>query len=346
MAVSQISQPVPRRGSRALAETSGQPGGLTQRMLLHLLETFFRHPFIHLLPLVIFLALGCFTAFSAAKTYRSVGILNATSGTLLSELTGNTPTFGFESTATVTSRNIEQLLTTDAFLDEVIERARLTRAVELGQVSRDAIRASIAAYPQGENLIAVAATTPRPEQSELLAAATLEGFVEWVVNNDVQDAAVRIDTYEDIRDRYRTELNQAIDELNAYLLAHPAGDEDNRPVGETLDIARLQDAVNRADEALTGAETNVNDAQLAQNVARTVVTRQLRTIDEPQLPTMPTAGLRKAAMTIGMFGVLGAMLSLGTVVLAATLDRTIRIPNDVSAKFGVEVLAVVPSARK
>jgi capsular polysaccharide biosynthesis protein len=77
-----------------------------------------------------------------------------------------------------------------------------------------------------------------------------------------------------------------------------------------------------------------------------VVTRQLRTIDEPPMPTFPTAGLRKAAMTIGMFGVLGAMLSLGTVVLAATLDRTIRIPNDVSAKFGVEVLAVVPSARR
>jgi uncharacterized protein involved in exopolysaccharide biosynthesis len=315
-------------------------------MLLHLLETFFRHPIIHLLPLVIFVALGAFSAFSAEKTYRSVGILNATSGTLLSELTGNTPTFGFESTSTVTSRNIEQLLTTDAFLNDVIERARLTGAVESGVLTRGEIRASIAAFPQGENLIAVAATTPWPEQSQALAAATLEGFVEWVVSNDVQDAAVRIDTYENIRDRYRTELNEAVDALNAYLLEHPAGDEDNRPVGETLEINRLQDAVDRADEALTGAETNVNDAELAQNVARTVVTRQLRTIDEPQIPTAPTAGLRKAVMTIGMFGVLGAMLSLGTVVLAATLDRTIRIPNDVSAKFGVDVLAVVPSARR
>jgi capsular polysaccharide biosynthesis protein len=315
-------------------------------MLLHLLETFFRHPIIHLLPLVIFLALGCFTAFSAEKRYSSVGVLNATSGTLLSELTGNTPTFGFESTATVTSRNIEQLLGTDTFLDDVIERARLTSAVENGVLTRGEVRSSIAAFPQGENLIGVAATTPRPEQSQALAAATLEGFVEWVVANDVQDAAVRIDTYEDIRDRYRSELDQSVDALNSYLVAHPAGDEDNRPVGETLEIARLQDAVDRADEALTAAESNVNDAQLAQNVARTVVTRQLRTIDEPQMPTAPTAGLRKAAMTIGMFGILGAMLSLGSVVLAATLDRTIRIPTDVSAKFGVEVLAVVPSARR
>src|SRR5262245_62818278 len=137
MAVSQISHPMPRRGPRALVETSGQPSGLTQRMLLHLLETFFRHPIIHLLPLVIFLALGCFTAFSAQKTYRSVGILNATSGTLLSELTGNSPTFGFDSTATVTSRNILQLMSTDAFLTDVIERAGMTGAVEDGTVSRD-----------------------------------------------------------------------------------------------------------------------------------------------------------------------------------------------------------------
>jgi capsular polysaccharide biosynthesis protein len=329
-----------------MAETSQRPEGLTQRILLNVLETFFRHPLMHLVPILLFGALGVFTAATAQKEYRSAGVLNATSGTLLSDLTGNVPAFGFESTATVTSRNIGQLLSTDAFLTDVIERAGMTTAVESGIVTRDEVRASITATPQGDNLISVAATTPRPEQSQRLAAATLDAFVEWVVSNDIQDANVRIDTYADIRDRYRDELNQTIAALNAYLLEHPAGDERNRPVGETLEIARLQDAVARANEALVGAEANVNDAQLAQNVARTVVTRQLRTIDEPQVPTYAQAGLRQAVMTIGIFGVLGTMLAVGIVVLAAMLDRTIRVPNDVSARFGVEVLAVVPPARR
>jgi len=34
------------------------------------------------------------------------------------------------------------------------------------------------------------------------------------------------------------------------------------------------------------------------------------------------------------------------VVLVAALDRTIRVPNDVEAKFGVDVLAVVPETSR
>ena len=142
MAVTTISPTAPRRGPRPLAETSHQPEGLTQRMLLRLLETFFRHPILHLLPLVIFVALGMFTAFSAEKTFRSVGVLNATSGTLLSEITDNNPAFGLETTASNTSSQIDQLLGTSAFLGDVIERAGMTTAVSNGLISRDEIRAS------------------------------------------------------------------------------------------------------------------------------------------------------------------------------------------------------------
>ena len=113
MAVTSLSHAVPRQTPRQLTEAGQKPEGVTQRMLLHLLETFFRRPILHLLPLVLFLALGVFTALGEHKTYRSVGVLNATSGTLLSELTGNVPSFGFDSTSNVTSRNINQLLGTD-----------------------------------------------------------------------------------------------------------------------------------------------------------------------------------------------------------------------------------------
>lgn len=315
-------------------------------MVLNLLETFFRHPLLHLAPLVLFVALGCFTAIGADKSYRSVGVLNATSGTLLSELTGNTPTFGYESTADVTSRNIVQLLATDAFLDEVIKGAGLTTAVDNGVVTRDEVRGSISAFSKGDNLIAVAASTPRPEQSQRLAASTLEAFVEWVVANDIGDAGLRIETYEGIRDRYQREYDEAAEELRQYLFDHPAGDEANRSAAEEVDIARLQDAVDRADEALTEARTNLDEAQLASDVARTVVTRQLRTVDAPQLPTAPESGLRDTLMTIAIFTALGLMLSIGGIVTVAMLDRTIRVPDDLSAKFGVEVLAVVPSARR
>jgi len=335
-----------RRGVRAMTETSQRPDGMTQRMVLKLLETFFRHPILHLVPLALLLGLGLFSALGAEKSYRSVGILNATSGTLLSELTGDTPAFGYETSANLTSRNVQQLIGTDHFLDDVIRRAGLSTAVDKGLVSRDEIRGSISTWAQGDNLIAVASSTPRPDESQRIAQATLDAFVEYVVSNDIADATVRIDTYEGIRDRYLAEYNEALDALNVYLEEHPAGDEEDRPVAQQLDIARLEDAVSRADDAYVRAETNVNDATLAADVARTVVSRQLRVIDEPQLPIAPLAGLRQAVLTVTIFAVLGAMLSIGIVVVTSMLDRTIRIPQDVTARFGVEVLAIVPSARR
>ena len=67
--------------------------------------------------------------------------------------------------------------------------------------------------------------------------------------------------------------------------------------------------------------------------------------DEPQVPAGPEPRLKKAALTLVLFGVLGIMLTLASVVISATLDRTIRLPNDVTGKFGLDVLAVVPDAR-
>ena len=101
---------------------------------------------------------------------------------------------------------------------------------------------SIVAVPRGDNLVSVSATTPNPEQSVRLATAALDGFVEYVVSNDIADATVRIETYEQIRDENLDRLDAAIDELNEYVATHPAGNEENRPVNERLAIDRVAGA--------------------------------------------------------------------------------------------------------
>jgi capsular polysaccharide biosynthesis protein len=315
-------------------------------MVLHILETFFRHPVVHTLPLIMLLAFGVISAMGATKEYRSSGVLNATSGTLLSELTGSSNAFGYESSANVTSRNINQLLSTQAFVEDVVSRAGVESAIQTGQLTYDDVRTSVSSWPQGDNLVAVAATTPWPEVSQRLASATLEGFVEYVVGNDILDANVRIATYESIRDENLERYNDALDDLNEYVESHPAGSEDARPISEQLDISRLQAAASRAEDAYITATGNVNDARLAADVARTVVERQLSIIDHPGLPSVPVDGLRKAVFTVGVFGVLGALLAIGVVVLASMLDRSVRNPGDISSGLGVEVLATVPSTRR
>ena len=178
-----------------------------------------------------------------------------------------------------------------------------------------------------------------------MATAALDAFLEYVVSNDIADATVRIETYEQIRDDYRTQLDAVINELNQYVADHPAGNEENRPVNEQLEIDRLQDRVTRASDQYQSAEQNVNDARLSSDLARTVVERQLRVIDEPVLPMSPVGGLRASVMTIGIFFVVGTILSAAFLVVRALLDRSIQSPDDVESRFGVEVLAVVPATR-
>ena len=112
------------------------------------------------------------------------------------------------------------------------------------------------------------------------------------------------------------------------------------------DFTRLQDNADRAREQLVAAQDQLDAAKLRSDQAAAVVEQRIRVLDTPELPTAPTAGLRKAVISMMIFGVLGCVLSLASVVVAATLDRTIRVPGDVSSKFGVDVLAVVPETKR
>jgi hypothetical protein len=278
--------------------------------------------------------------------YRSVGILNATSGTLLADLTTSGRNFGYETPSVVTSRNINDLMATEQFLNDVIDRARIRGAVESGAIPRDAIRASVFASARGDNLVVITSTTPSPELSQALGVAVSEGFVDYVIANDMGDQQIRVDTYEQQLAEYTERLDQATAAYEDYMREHPIADEEDRPFVEQLEIEQLQQDLQRATESFLDAEANLDEANLSANVARTVVNRQLRVVDSPNLPGAPLPNRREAAMTVMMFTALGALLSFGFVVVRALIDRTVRTPDDVPAKFGLDVLAVVPQSRK
>ena len=73
--------------------------------------------------------------------------------------------------------------------------------------------------------------------------------------------------------------------------------------------------------------------------------QRIQEVDPPEVHARwSRPRIKKMILTIAMFAAIGLVLAVGLVVLAATLDRTIRIPNDVTAKFGLDVLAVVPDS--
>lgn len=336
------SQPDP-----APSRVNEHPQGLTRRVASGLLETFFRRPIVYLLPLILLFAFGVYTALGADDEYQSVGVLHASSGSLLSELTGDTPSFGYERPSTVTARTINDMMGTSAFLNSVVAEAGLESDIEAGLLTEDDIRDAVTARPHGDNLVAVAAVTPDPVRSQRLADATLDAFVDYVVSNDIADATVRIETYETLREQDLAAYEAARAELDQYLAEHPwSGDPNLRPIDQQLAIGLLQEAVSRADEIYRESDENVDSARIAADVAETVVARQLRIVDEPEVSDAPLAGMRAAAMTVAMFLVIGVVLSAALVVLATVLDRTMRTPGDIEAKFGVDTIAVLPTARR
>ena len=330
------------------ADTSSEPDGVTRRVMLNMFEAFFRRPWLHLLPLILLCALGASSVLSMTPQYQSVGTLNATGDSLLNDLTNasQTPGLNFESPAVVTARQINQLLSTDFFLSKVAEEAGLGTAIKDGTLLKAQIRQYTGASTDGDNLVRVSSTSRNAELSERLAKATMTSYVNYVIDSEVSESTGSAEFLEKRVQETKSDVDAAWDDVTSYLTDNPGADDPKAPPSLALQLQRYRDVLDRAETRHEQALDARDSAELATAQAKTVVQQRLQTVDEPEIPTAPQPRLRKAVFTMFLFGAVGVLLSLALIVMTATLDRTIRVPNDVTAKFGLDVLAVVPDKKR
>lgn len=336
---------VPRPRTPLTADTSSQPEGITRRALLNILEAFFRRPWLHLLPLILMLALGAASAFTGSDSFRSVGTLSVTNESLLSDLTSTASNNAgtFETPATVTARQINELMGTQDFLDKVLAGAGLTDAARQNPVIQKDLVASTGALADGDSIVRVSSTTGQAELSRRLAAATIDAYRAWVRDSYVsQGVSTEKSLTQRVTDR-TTDVNNANAALTTLIDKNPAVPIEQRTPGDQLEFQRLQSAADRAQDKLEEAQDSLDAAKLQSAQAAAVVDQRVQVVDKASLPVAPEGRLKKAALTLALYTVIGLLLSLGSVVVAAMLDRTIRVPDDVTAKFGLDVLAVVPN---
>lgn len=318
--------------------------GTTRRLILNLLEAFFRRPWLFLLPIVIALAWGVTSAVGTPTEYRSVGTISATRESLIGDLTQtpNDQAFSYESPATVTARNVNELLRTREFLTTVLTNA----GVELSDGSNDflflVVRQSVGAFADGENLVRIGATTDDPVQAERLASATLDAYRQWNIDADVAESTRAETFFTDLVAETQLAVDAAREALRDFLVENPVDIEAERPLVQTLDIERLQADLTRAEARNDAARQQLAEARLSTLQATDVVEQRLQVVDRPEVPAFPEARLRKAITTVAVFLVLGTLIATALLVVTALLDRTIRIPEDIEANNGLAVLAVVP----
>ena len=312
-----------------------------------LLETFFRRRWLYLVPVILFSLVGMAKAATSNSGYQSVGVIDVSNGTLLSQLTSvRGQTFGFESPATTTARTMNSVLRTDNFMESVIKEAGVTQAIKTGQLTALGLRQALSASADGDTLVQVVATTDNPELSAKLAKATIDSFIQYTVAGDVSESKAAEDFLQEQLTAYKSSVDKAQQALNDYATTHPGGPQAERPLGEQLQISTLQKAVDEAQSQYTAIQQKADEARLASEQAASDAAQRLRIIDEPSVSTAPEPRLKKSIFSFVIFFFVGMMLSVGAVVLATVLDRSLRTPDDVEHLLGLEVLAVVPDTRQ
>jgi len=316
-------------------------------VVLRLLDTFFRHKWLYLVPVVLMVGVGLWAVTSAEDSYQSFGTVKVESNALLAELTGSQqdPGFGWQTPAGYTADSFNALLRTQTFLDDVVENAGLEQALASGQLTGDDVRASISVYPDGMRLVKVVGTSPFPDVAHRVAEGAMESYVETVRAYEVSDNTVAIEFLRGKLPDYEADVAAAETDLTNWLADHPAPEEGERPEGELVELRRLESAIQTRQERLVDIQNDIAQAELSVEQKSAEVRQRYAVIDPPQEPTAAQPSTKKAIITMAMALIVGCLVSLAGVVIGTILDHTIRFPGDVKERLHTRVLAVVPLAR-
>jgi uncharacterized protein involved in exopolysaccharide biosynthesis len=312
-----------------------------------LLETFFRRWWLFLLPVVLFTGLGLTIVRDRGTSYHAAGVIQVNRDSLLNQITSvrNQTTFGFDSPATYTARQVNTLLDTDSFLDSVVKDAGLTDSLTSGALTRHDVRRAVWAAAQGDELVVMNASARDPELSYRLAGATIKSYLQWEIDSSVTQSQSAEQFFESLLVPYQKRLDDARGALASYVSAHPAaGSDADRPADEQVQIASLTEAVSRADDQLSTARSSLSAAQIANAQTSSDVAQRLRVVDNPLKPTAPDPHRKKDAVTLMMFMILGSIVAGAALVMATLLDRSVRYAEEIEAHLEVPVLAMVPNS--
>jgi uncharacterized protein involved in exopolysaccharide biosynthesis len=292
-------------------------------------------------------ALGAATAFSATKEYESTGTITVVDSTVIGDLTQTGSTgFDFDTPATVTARNINEKLRTNEFLNLVADKLQVDSSEGEKALLRTTIADSVAATADGDQLVRVSATTERPDLSLRLAEATIDSFIDTINATNVLQSQQTVEFFTAQVAEAQAAYEAAEAALSDYLVDNNIDpNSDNVSVAQQAAITSLQADLDRKETQYESRLASLDQANLVASSTQTETEQRLRPTDVPELPAVSQARLKQAVLTVIIFGVLGTLLALASVIASATLDRTIRVPSDITSKFGLDVLAVVPDAK-
>lgn len=316
-------------------------------VLLRLLESYFRHPFLYLLPILLMIGAGGYVFVNTEAVYISKGVLYVQKESLLSTLTSvRDDGFSWVTPADATVDEFKELLETDAFVIAAMEETEWesTRMPdESFDDVVDKLRDAVWVEALGKNnLVLIGATHDTPQIAQQSVEAVTNTYLQWKINADRQDSVAAQLFLVDLIEEHQAQVEEARAAMRAYLEEHPEPLRGNRPDTEELDISDLQSALDLAESRLNEALKKEENARLATNQAESDVGQTYLVIDPPTLPDKPDLSTAEALTGPITLVVVGTIFSILGVIGAALIDRTFRFPIDVRHGLDLPVLAQVP----
>ncbi len=315
--------------------------------MLRLTESYFRHRWLYLLPIVIMLIAAGASIYLAKPEYTAQGVLRVQKESLLAKLTSVKGTdFSWQTPASITVGELNELLRTDAFVRAAIQEtdfeAEMAGGAKAVNDTIKKVRKAVWVVSDGDNQVRIGAVNQEPRLALQMANGIIKTFLRWKVTGDQSESQAAHTFFVDIILRYKTEVDSARQNLYDYLAAHPEPLKGNRPTIEQLEVSRLQNELDLAQTRYASALDKDENALLASAQAEGDVQQSYVLIDAPRMPEQSETSLKQIAIQVAIFAAVGVLLSALGIIGSALLDRSFRFPIDVWHGIQLPVLASVP----
>jgi uncharacterized protein involved in exopolysaccharide biosynthesis len=319
-----------------------------------LLEAFFRHKLLILLPTVLVpMVVTPIVIMSTPAYYESVSGVWVQNPTYL-DVKG-TP--AFTSAAVSQSNQISELLHTRAFMIDVVNRTSLapllqTRSGEARVQDLIDKGVMVTAVAGGTHLITIRTRFSTAQVAVQVAQAIIDAYKQRMSDDQLNQSGVAISFFQSQLQSAQDDLTKASQAYSQYAIAMGyASAGDGTPLSPDAQsmasvdstFADLQATQKFAQQQVEQSRAALQSAEQSSAAAAQGADVGFEVLDPPQLPTAPTPQLKSilvfvlAALVIGL-GISGTLL-----VLLVAGDRSVRRESDLQPP--VRVLGVVPALR-
>jgi hypothetical protein len=322
-------------------------------MIRRILEAFFRHKFLLLLPPLLIPAVVTPVVVATAPTvYDSYVAVWVDHPAYLNYQDGSSP---WVTPAQVQVNRMAELLHTRPFEMDVARRTSLAPLIgNAGGEARidDLLSRTISLQRPGDHIVVVAVSAPTAQLSYEIATGLVDAYQEKVQADQADQSSLAVTYYQSAITQSQQNVSKATADLRRYLATQAASgdanvglDANNTPsvAASLLDpkLAQLTSAVQSAQTDLNGNQANLQAAQRDSAAALQGQQLGFQVLDPAKMPAGPTRALRKLAVYPIAAVLAGLALSSVLLVLFVAADRSARTEGDLTP--GLRLLGAVPS---